>query len=192
MEYLTIFRDFAISGAAIVTTLIAWLGLKNWNLELRGKADFEVARSLIRATYKLRDELWQARSMLILPSDVPDNADHKKKIEAYTDILTDRLQPVSEALQEYEAQVLEVEALWGSGIRHEIPNLRICVIKLRLGIFAEFEKCVRDGSDFQSNSAWGNRGDEKDLFSIQIDNSVSTVEKEVFPHLNRNKKIKKS
>ncbi len=40
------FKDICLSGAAITTAIVAWRGLASWQKELKGKADFEVARNL--------------------------------------------------------------------------------------------------------------------------------------------------
>jgi hypothetical protein len=64
-------KDLAIAGAAVTTAIVAYRGLQKWREELRGKADFEVARGLVRATFKLRDEIQSCRSPLIRGAEYP-------------------------------------------------------------------------------------------------------------------------
>lgn len=66
-----ILKDLALAGAAVVTAWVAVLGLRKWREELRGKTDFEVARALARATYKVRDDLAACRMPLIRSSEFP-------------------------------------------------------------------------------------------------------------------------
>jgi hypothetical protein len=49
-------KDLALAGAAVVTAWVAVRALQKWREELRGKTDFEIARGLARAMYKLRDD----------------------------------------------------------------------------------------------------------------------------------------
>jgi hypothetical protein len=53
---INVLKDVALGGAAIVTATVAVRGLRKWREELRGKANFDVARGLARAT-KLRDDI---------------------------------------------------------------------------------------------------------------------------------------
>jgi len=54
-------KDIVLGLAAIVTATVAWLGLQSWRKELRGKADFDVARGLLRATSAARFRCAQPR-----------------------------------------------------------------------------------------------------------------------------------
>jgi hypothetical protein len=58
--WISTLKDIILAIAAIVTATVAALGLKKWCEELRGRADFDVARGLIRATYKVRTNFNQA------------------------------------------------------------------------------------------------------------------------------------
>src|ERR1700730_13385920 len=110
-------RDFALAAAAVTTAVVAVLGLKRWRAELRGKADFDVARGLIRATYKLRDEIQSCRVPLVrltVRAPEPDpyapgpqaelDALARAQLEACTQLFKERWQRVSTALQEFDAQ----------------------------------------------------------------------------------------
>lgn len=68
---ITAIKDLLLGGAAVATASVAVAGLKRWRLELRGKADFEAARALARATYKLRDELAICRSPFVRGQEFP-------------------------------------------------------------------------------------------------------------------------
>lgn len=117
LEYIPVIKDISYIFAAIATGCVAIKGLQSWSRELKGKADFEVARSLIRSTYKVRDELRYCRSPWFTSSEFPEDYDRNKmtsKIEAdaYSFIYSNRWKPVETALQDFESQALEAEALW--------------------------------------------------------------------------------
>ncbi len=130
--FISEFTDICLSFAAIATPIIAFSGLKTWQQELRGKAYFELARSLIRATYKLRDTLQTARNPTQLTSEWLEGYDPLSKNPKVTErennshFYTNRWKPVAEAVRELEAQQFEAEVLWGMEIKNKIEELIIC------------------------------------------------------------------
>ncbi|MGO2236118.1 MAG: hypothetical protein ACTH5B_18805 [Marinomonas sp.] len=202
VEDITIFKDICLSVAAITTVFVAMSGLKSWKKELRGRADFEVARGMIRATYKLRDEMGYSRSPFTTASEFPKGYDSfnktaEKEAEAWAYIFTNRWKPVADAVQEFEAQTLEAEALWGKQIRDIAFELRRCSRTLRTAMEAKISNAASDNEDFQSDSefkkkihseiweGWGGSG-VKDVLTERIQSSVGNIEKELRPHLKRN------
>lgn len=128
--YIAIGKDFVVALAAIVTAAVAVVGLRKWRKELRGKAHFDAARGLIRATYKLRDELRNSRAPLVRAAEFPQNyppqpPNHRAEAEAWAHVYSKRFTPVREALQEFDSQGLEAEALWGNEVRNSIDRLRV-------------------------------------------------------------------
>ena len=200
MEYITAFKDIFLSLAAITTSIVAVVGLKNWSRELRGKADFEVARALIRAVYKLRDEIRYARSPWTFPSEfpegyslIPSNKTDQNEAEAWSYVFTNRWKNVAEAVQEFEVQVLEAEALWGSEIKTKANALRNCATSLRVAMEAMVDDKASGGENFKSDKnfaksikaeVWAMKEDENEL-SRKICDAVSAIEAEVRPHLKR-------
>jgi len=202
VEYITAIKDTCLSVAAIITVLVAISGLKSWKKELRGKADFEVARGLIRATYKLRDEITYSRSPFTSVNEFPEDYDPlnksaEKKAEAWAYIFMNRWKPITDAIQEFEAQTLEAEALWGKDIKDIAFELRRCSQTLRIAMEAMVSNMASDNEDFKSDKdfcqkiksevwqGWGgSKG--KDELGDEIKIAVENIEKELRPHLKRN------
>ncbi len=156
LEIITASRDILIGAAAIVTAIVAICGLKSWSRELKGKAEFEIARSLIRATYKLREALRSSRSPFTSAGEFPENYSlkdrtPKKEAEAWAFVFKKRWEPVSTALQEFEAQALEAEALWGTKIKRKTDELRQCATELQVSMQAMIDDKVSDGEEFKSD-----------------------------------------
>jgi hypothetical protein len=143
-----ILKDIALALAAIVTPWVAWQGLQTWQRELRGKAYFDAARGLARATYKVREELAAARSPLLRGSEYPSDYDPseypqpnpEEEASALAYVYKNRWQPVQDALREFNIQLLEAEALWGPDIRHDSETLQRCATT----VFVAFESMVDD------------------------------------------------
>ena len=134
-------RDIIVAIAAGVTAFVAYSGLEKWKAELRGKADYEVARSLIKSIYKLRDEIGYCRSPFIPAQEFPDGyqgfaggGTFDDEGRAYAHVYSNRWTPVGEAAQQFDANLLEAEALWGFEIKEKSADLRQHIQKLSSSI----------------------------------------------------------
>lgn len=191
-------KDILVGIAAIVTPLIALIGLKNWNRELRGKAAFEVAVGLAKATYKLRDEVKSFRSPMIRADEFPDGVktslwrkDPAIEANAYSHVYFARWQPVQAALQEFDTQTLEAEALWGTAIRQKTEALRACIRELRAAIEADVANIASADQHFSTDQGdFGKKmrsivhasmSDMKNSFSLNVEAAVSGIERELSP-----------
>jgi hypothetical protein len=192
-------KDIVLGGAAIVTATVAVKGLRRWRDELRGKVDFEVARNLIRATYKLRDELQSARSPMIRGSEFPgtytpnDNS-AEKEAEAWAHVYSNRWRPVLDAVREFEAQALEAEALWGSQVRDATNELRRSAHQLYIAMEAYIDDKRQRGENFRTDREFGKKinaelsasSSAKDnALSQRIEAAVAAIESKVKAHLSR-------
>ena len=201
VEFVSVIKDILLSIAAIVTASVAIIGLRSWKKELSGKASFEVARGLIRATYKLRDEINYGRSPFTHANEFPDDYDPRNKTEekeakAWAYIFTNRWKPIAEAILEFDANVLEAEALWGGEIKDKTSELKRCAHNLRASMESYVRNEASGGRNFESNnslserihseiwSGWGDEG-ETDKLSERINDSIYNIESELRPYLTR-------
>lgn len=201
LELISAIKDIVLAVAALATVSVAVYGVKSWSRELRGKASFEVARGLIRATYKFRDELGYSRSPWTSASEFPKgyspmsrDRTPEKEAEAWAYVFNKRWRPVAEAQLEFEAQVLEAEALWGSDIKSETNELRQCARNLRVAMEAMVANEANGKEDFISDKdfakdikadVWAIK-EETNKLSKKIDNAVEAIEESVRPHIKRN------
>lgn len=198
-EVVTILKDLFIAIAALTTASVAVKGLKNWNRELKGKAEFEAARSLIRATYKLRDQVEMCRSPLFSnnefpchTSDIGRRTPQEQEYE-WRHAYNARWQLVWGALQEFDASTLEAEALWGSSIRGKTDELRQCLQELRGAIETFLADKASAGENFRLNkelceqitSTLSRFSRERDKFSGKLLDAITAIESELRPHLKR-------
>ena len=197
---ITAIKDVLVGGAAVVTASVAVAGLKRWRLELRGRADFEAARALARATYKLRGELAVCRSPFIRGQEFPpsyygnSNRTAKEEAEGWAHVYKTRWEPVWTAIQEFDAQSLESEALWGEPARQNTQALRSCVKELNVAIEAFIEDKAEGGQNFATDREFGKRmrstvfasgSDQSNDLSTSIAVAVKGIEEMLRPHLAR-------
>jgi len=195
-----IIKDILLSVAAITTVLVAIIGLYTWKRELHGKARFEAAQKLIRATYILREEVRICRSPFTSSNEYPpgynsvmtsDNNDENGN--AYAHVYHNRWKPVSIALANFDAGVIESEIFWGEELRLKTDELRNCVNTLNSSIFAYIEDKYSGGKPFKDNSEfaktvksdiWTGR-EESNKLSSRIKNAINAIEIEIKPHLKK-------
>lgn len=199
IEILTLSKDAVIALAAAVTGTVAVVGLSNWNRELRGKASFEVARSLARATYKLRDELRHSRSPLLSASEFPEGYvghlgqnSSRERADALAYVYGNRWKHVYEALESFDTNTLEAEAMWGEKIREKTDVLRQCVNELRGAIEAVIDDTAQDGQSFKSDQEFGkdmrskvSTSSAENSLSQRIESAIAGIESVIRPHLKR-------
>ena len=199
MEIISIIKDLALAGAAMSTAWVAYRGINKWILELRGRTSFKVARGLMLATYKLQDAITSCRSRLIQGREFPDDypllgrkATPQQELDGWTYVVNNRWAPVFEALQDYDARVLEAEALWGSEIRNSTKKLRASITKLHLAIDDFLADKYSLGEKFRAEREFGKEirsimfaspGAEDNLLSKSITEAIDEIEKKVRPHI---------
>jgi hypothetical protein len=200
-ETISVAKDILLGIAGATTAIVAVLGLRRWRQELEGKANFEVARNLIRATYRLREAIKICRapfySIYEFPEDYkggPIEPTAEKETRAWAHIYKNRWAPVWSALQDFDSNTLEAEALWGSAIRTKTDVIRSCVKELDMAIDAILRDKASGGGDFAGDKEYGEEmkqiaagtsDDEKNELNQKIAKGIIGVEEELRRHLRR-------
>lgn len=199
-QVITAIKDIVLAVAGGVTAFVAVSGIKKWRQELEGKASFDVARALAKATYRLRDQLHSCRSPLItgdeFPSDYFENRNptNEQKAHGTAHVYKNRWEPVREASIEFDTQVLEAETLWGFAIKLKTEALRSCVVELLVAIEAVIEDKASGGADFSADPEFGKQmrrtvsgtpSSKDNPLTEKIVSAVSGIENELKKHLGR-------
>lgn len=199
-EILSMVKDVVLACAGAITATVAILGLKNWSRELRGKAEFDVARALIRSTYRLRDEIQSSRSPFVSGHEFPEDygspgpKTSQQEAEAWAHVYNNRWRPVREALLDFESHVLEAEALWGREVREKADDLRQCARNLQVAMEAVIDDKVHHGENFSSDKQFGkemrstvsaSRHDKNNTLTQKIGDAITAIEAIARPHLKR-------
>jgi hypothetical protein len=72
-EVVTMIKDLCLAGAGVTTAIVAVKGLQSWRRQLRGKSEYDVARDLIKATYRLREVVKVYRSPVLWAEEFPND-----------------------------------------------------------------------------------------------------------------------
>ena len=178
--------------ATCCAVFVAGFGLKTWKRELKGRADFDAARQMAKATYSLRDAMTGYRSPLWLNHEFP-NGDTKSP-ESYVVVFQNRSRSVADASSTFDTAMLEAEALWGSTARERGSLLKNCVHRLFVATAAFVDDKRANGEHFKADHKFGMDmrsvvsgmlDDEKNVLSTEISQAVSAIEELLKPHLTR-------
>lgn len=125
-----IIPNVVTAGAAAAAVWYARSGLNTWRKQLKGTAEFELARSLLAQTYQLRDSIHILRTPTVSEPQVEkDHADVEEKsiLEkshlAYLRGLEKRWAQVQDSSRELELLLIEAESLWGNESRNKFSQL---------------------------------------------------------------------
>lgn len=135
-----VFNDVVSAGCAVVIAAAAVYGLRTWREQLKGAADYELARRVLRSALKTRNAIELVRSRYIFGQEtdvaVKESGKQlstdpaKRSHQEYELVVWQRWRRVVAAASEFEAEVLESEVLWGSTIKQEGEELRAVAVKL--------------------------------------------------------------
>lgn len=198
-EVFTIIKDICLSGAAVTTAYVAYTGIEKWKTELKGKANFDVARTIIKSIYKLRDEIEYCRSPFISAYEFPDwykgglgSHSNDEEGQAWAHVYSKRWEPVGATIQEFDTATLEAETLWGNNIKEKASALRQAARNLQVSIEAVISDKYSGGEDFKDRdfgksmraNVTASRSSDNEL-SKTINAAIEELEGEIRPHLAR-------
>lgn len=134
------FNDIVTGVSAAVVAILAALGLNTWKVQLKGTAEYELARRLLRAVLRTRDRVALTRSRFMSAEEM-DRAfraagetrpvDAEEALRRRYELAIDaRWRLLVTAASELEAEILEAEVLWGAPYVDAGTELRKLVWRL--------------------------------------------------------------
>lgn len=125
-------KDMIVAGAAAVGAVVAVRGLSTWNRQLKGSVEYDLARRVLKITYRLRDAIKSVRHPMMWAEEMPmppkDEAEKMSRDElsyyGSSRAYQTRWQKVADVRTDLQAELLEAEVLWGSDLekRFEVFN----------------------------------------------------------------------
>lgn len=140
-ETLVAVKEVVVAVAAAAAAVAAWWGVSTWRRQLKGKAEYDVALKVLRATYRVRDAIQAMRSPFMSGGEMQSamasegfrqppplatastQAFHVSGLEAGYSV---RWGVVSEALADLSVARLEAEAIWGEDAARCLDAVRQC------------------------------------------------------------------
>jgi hypothetical protein len=201
LEVIAAVKDVVLALAAIATVIIAFKGLSTWSRQLHGTAHFEAAKGVAKATYRVRERLQASRSPLLSAHEFPPEyheagakRSSEREAQGYAYVYFNRWAPVGEAMQEFDASVLEAEALWGKPVRDTTDQLRKVVREVNVAVDALIANAASGGEDFSSDREFGKLmrstvsavpTDSKNEVNGKLAAAIQALDELLRPHLQR-------
>ena len=123
--------DQIVAISTAIMAIFAFLGLKAWREQIRGAADYEKAKQILRAVYKVREMFKYVRSAGVYeyeyPPEMKDSSGHLKSefdYEGNLHVYTERLKKFDPAFSELEELAIDAQVHWGAEYQEIIKQMR--------------------------------------------------------------------
>lgn len=202
-EWISAAKDVLVGLPAVSAAVFAYLGLSAWRKELKGKAEYHLAKEVLKSVYRVREAFKHVRQAAIYqyeyPEDMADHHGHLKQEHDYegtAHVNEKRWNVMVEAFQELEEHHLAAQVEWGPDFQDVIVKLRSCRVELMIAIQKMLER-KKNPRDAQSNTPeeraeersvlyYLGSDSEHDKFTPEIDQAVSDFEQWLRPHIKHN------
>lgn len=168
--------DIATAIAAVAAVVIGFLGLMTWRHELHGRADFDLARRVLRGVYEIRNQISHIRNIFNIFSPEFIDAQYER---------------LNTKASELDVALLEAEVLWGPKLKPSKQSLKDCLSTLRLAMRRKFRSQneqappLTDQPYKEIDAILYGDGDKDDEFWKTVQRAVAEFEDTLRPYLPR-------
>ena len=200
-EYTKVIQNVVVSVCALSTATIALIGYNKWKKELKGKSEYEKAKEVLKAVFKVKRGFSIVRNPMMFsyeyPEEIRDSPGHPQgndRYEAISHAYENRWKHLNDAFQELEDLNLDAIVEWGSEFGEVIVPLRKCkgellvCVQRHLRSLKEPERSIskREEEDEERSVLYEVGSDsEHDSFTPQIDEAISGIEKKLRKHIEK-------
>jgi hypothetical protein len=198
-KIILIIKDVCIAIGLVGALFVAYLGLRTWWRELKGKTEYDLARRIVTTAYKMRNAIQRVRNPFMSVSEYgnatkPEKSPGEFKNEDIAKEYRARWDPVYHALVQLDEAAAEAEALWGPKINEAIKPLKECSKELLLNVNQHLMRCAIPSYREAMNQEQAQKidsviysvdGPGKDEFHRRLLEAVKRIEGMLKPHLLR-------
>lgn len=199
-QWITAGKDIVLGLSAASAAIFAYLGLSAWKKELKGKAEYQLAKDVLKSVYRVREAFKIVRNPAIYQYEYPEELQgHHGHLKPESDyegtahVYEKRWESMVKAFSELEEQHLDAQVEWGSEFQNKIVRLRTCRVDLMIAIqqMLERKKNPRAGApntaeeQSEKRSVLYNLGTESkyDKFTPEIDEAINEFEQWLRPYI---------
>jgi hypothetical protein len=193
---LSLFLEVVVALAAVAGVLLAFLALRTWKQEMRGRGEYELARKILTSAKKVQRSIAYVRGAMMHPGEWvdrpgevitdPDLARWENTRYAYEKRME---RPITE-LQELELLGVEAEALWDDLLGQPVEDMAQCVRDLAGAIrrhlrytFPNTEYSYTDEQIEAFEAILWEDAEETDRFARRVDSVVAEFEEAMRPYI---------
>jgi hypothetical protein len=195
-------KEQIVSISAVIGVFIAVSGLRTWRKELKGKSEYQKAKDILKAVYRVKNGFMVVRSPWMDSSEYPkecfdENGYFKKgtEFEAHLYAYQTRMKSLEEAFVELENQTLDAQVEWGKEFVGVIIPFRLYRHQLVMAIQNHLQTKKLNGGrelspeerkDIRPKLYYICEDDATiDPFTAQINQAIEGFEKRLRPHINK-------
>ncbi|MBI5094144.1 MAG: hypothetical protein HZB26_17095 [Candidatus Hydrogenedentes bacterium] len=199
-EILPLAKDFVLMAAAVVASCVGIMGLGSWRRQLKGNAEYLLAKNLLTAVYELREAISNARHPYLelageadLPKEkLSELSWREKHWFALGEAYQKRWAPVAAAKAKIDANLLEAEVVWGQQIRSKATPLDELIGEL---YYATKDHLEAKNPNLRVNNEelraaqtrrkimYSRSDPEKDEYRKRLGDVIADIEDELKPHI---------
>ncbi|HEX7679758.1 MAG TPA: hypothetical protein VF713_16630 [Thermoanaerobaculia bacterium] len=197
-------KDVLVAAASVVGASVAVRGLNTWNRQLKGGAEYELARRILKVTYRLRDAIKGVRHPVMWPEEMVMPAegaaakisDDEVSFDGTSRAYDSRWQKVADLRTELQTELLEAEVLWGNELGKRFQALYKLEHELMIAIRSWLILRDPKASEAQKNAVqkhqaaardimYDELSEEGDKFTKDVVCAIGPIEEYLKPHLRR-------
>src|SRR5467141_670086 len=138
-DVVSVGKDILVALAAVAAAGTAIYGINSWRRETQGKAKFDSARAFLLTAYRVRTEMANCRSPLIVAGEFPPEWDPQSesaedRFKSHSHVYSNRWAPVKDAIISFDAAILDAEVVLGSTVSGPAEQLRSCAREIFVAI----------------------------------------------------------
>lgn len=177
--------DIITAIAAVGGLIIASIGLGTWKKQLRGTAEYELAKRLMLEVYQLRDALRSVRNpFLSVAEGNEEDTEDTWEITAYGK----RWELVREVLTRFQVTSLEAEVVWDDITKQPNTEMHKLIREMNatLSAFVRQKNNKSFSEDFYKmhDDTLYDKGDD-DKYNNALNKAVKNYEAVLKPHLKK-------
>jgi len=175
--------------SAIIITILAVYGTREWKRQIKGKTNYEIARRYLKVSLNLRNAILYVRNPFIPTSEMQealkesglDSTEYMDRVKTNIAVYSRRWKKVQEAWTELEVELLDVEVSWGV----DAVNFSTPLITLTKELFAALQMYLDGYRQKIKDELIYNQGslDEPDEFSKKVTEAIEKIKEFLKPHL---------
>jgi len=121
-------RDLMVGLSAVAATLLAFQGVNAWRRQLKGTAEYQVARKVLKTVYAVREALIETRARFTFPSEWAGRAPEASGAEEFAVLIAaqsyrERLARLGRARAELSLVQQEALALWSEPAKEALEEV---------------------------------------------------------------------
>jgi hypothetical protein len=121
---LTAATDVLVGSSAASAAVFAYLGLNTWRKELKGRAEYESAKTVLKSVYRVREAFKHVRNPFIYQYEYPphmtDRTGHLKQEHDYDGtayVYENRWKKIDDAFRDLEEHHLAAQVEWAPSFK---------------------------------------------------------------------------